>query len=415
MRSEEWVVYSWDMETHLRRFWRRIGARMERWTRFEFWPGWIVYPLLIPTWVRGALRTGRPMAFTACNPGIEAGGGVVGESKYAIMAALRRDAERAGLPRALAEAVCETHLIEPGEPAERARRVEELGASDDDPAGAAGRPLDRRGMSFPLILKPDAGYRGFSVRRISSRTQAEDYFRMMPRPALAQALHAGPGEVGVVWVREIGQSGKAVNQQMQSGRIFSITLKEFPVLVGDGEHSIEELIWRHPRWRLQASVFFERWRGRLSEVLPAGERLPLAMAGNHCQGALFRDGAHLITPELEAAVDAIASCFRGRATEPSLDMCRLDIRYGDEAALARGELEPNSIVELNGTLGESTNIYDPDKPVSWSLGVLREQWRLMYDLGGARARAGVEPMSMLGFAWVIVKNYWWRRGSGLAD
>lgn len=376
---------------------RRAPAWLERWSRFEFWPGWVVYPLLLPTWVRGWLRTGHTMAFTACNPGIEAGGGVVGESKHAIMAALARDAQAAGLARGLRETVCRTELIGEGDAAERAKRVEALG------------------WGWPLILKPDAGYRGFSVRLVRSGQEAARYFAMMPRAAVAQPFHPGPGEVGVVWVRDRRPGGGAAARAGRIGRIFSVTLKEFPAVVGDGVRTVEELVRSHGRYRLQAGVFLERLGAGAGRTPRAGERVALGVAGNHCQGALFRDGAHLVTPELEGAVDALCGAFRGRSAEPSLDMCRMDIRYADEAALRRGELEPGSIVELNGTLGESTNIYDPNKPVSWSLGVLREQWRLMYELGGERVRSGVRPLTMAEFAGLIVDNYRRRRGSALSD
>lgn len=383
---------------------RLLRASISRALRFEFWPSWMVYAGLIPVWIKWALRTGHPFAFTACNPGIENGGGAVGESKYAIMHALRRDAQAAGLAPDLVRAVCETHFIDEGDPAARADQVQAL--------------VDTPGLSvnYPAILKPDSGYRGFSVRIVASRRQAESYFRMMPRPALLQPLHEGPCEVGVLWIRSLPADPLPLGVASPlKGRIFSITTKHFPFVEGDGRRTLEELIYRHPRYRLQARIFLARFRGRRLEVPCQGERIRLAASGNHCQGALFRDGAHLITPALEATIDAIALSFRGRADQPCLDLARLDIRYHSEADLVAGRLEPDSIVELNGTFGESTNIYDPDKPVRWAYGYLARQWAALYQLGAARIRQGHRPMTVRAFLRELFRHYRRREGSALAD
>ena len=84
----------------------------------------------------------------------------------------------------------------------------------------------------------------------------------------------------------------------------------------------------------------------------AGEAVRLARAGNHCQGTEFRDGRHLHTPALEAAVDAIARRIDG------FYFGRFDVRYASPEALARGE--GFAIVELNGVTSEATHVYDPD-------------------------------------------------------
>ena len=65
----------------------------------------------------------------------------------------------------------------------------------------------------------------------------------------------------------------------EHGRIFSITDKHFPVLFGDGGSTVQELIWRHPRYRMQARTFLARHAGLRRRVLGRGERLRLAHAG----------------------------------------------------------------------------------------------------------------------------------------
>lgn len=383
---------------------RELRAAWTRALRFEFWPTWLVCLCLGPMFVRQTMRTRHPLAFTACNPGIEKGGGVIGESKYVIMQAWHEGARESGIDVRLAGAVCRTWLLPPGELDARLARLDVL---LNDAANE---------LRYPIVLKPEAGHRGFAVRVVRSREDARRAFEMVPTPLLVQPWHPGPGEVGVVWARRTDGEG--------AGAIFSITLKQFSFLEGDGRRAIEELIWRHPRYRLQAATLLTRLKGDRLRVLAGGERLPLALAGNHCQGTLFRDGAHLITPELEAAVHALVGSYRGatgkgassRSDELApLDMVRLDIRYRDEGDLRAGRLDADSIVEMNGTLGESTNIYDPDRPVSWSLGVLRQQWEFLYTRGGERMREGHRPMTIMTMFRSLWQHYSTRRGSSVAD
>jgi hypothetical protein len=153
-------------------------------------------------------------------------------------------------------------------------------------------------------------------------------------------------------------------------------------------------------------------------VLAAGERVRLAESGNHCQGTLFRDGSDLITPALEDAIDRIARGYQPAASGATragaqLDIGRFDVRYESDEALRRGE--GFSIIEFNGTAGESTNIYDPERSIFWMYRVLAGQWRLMYELGAARRREGAKPLSLLEILRGTRAYNRERTGSALAD
>src|SRR6266516_600809 len=115
------------------------------------------------------------------------------------------------------------------------------------------------------------------------------------------------------------------------GHILSITDKHFPVMHGDGTSTVEELSWSHPRYRLQADTFVARNRDVLGRVLDSGERRPLGMAGNHCQGTTFRNGAHLITPALVRRIDDISRAI------PGFLVGRFDVRYADVDGFMAGD------------------------------------------------------------------------------
>lgn len=325
----------------------KMIATVSRLWRWEFWPPWLFYLPLVP-WIGWLAMRYRGLTVpTACNPGIPHGG-VIGESKYAILRQLPADC------------IVASGLIPPGVIADR---VEQLSGM-----------MKARSWSFPLILKPDVGQRGLGLRRIHGLEEAHVYFQNYPAAVLVQTYHPGPFEAGIFYVRMPDEP---------TGRIFSITDKHFPVVHGDGSSSVEELIWRDPRLRMQAKTFFARLGAGVDRVPARGERVGLAVAGNHCQGTLFRDGAHRITPQLEQRIDAIARAF------PGFFFGRFDIRYADPDALARGEA--SGIVELNGLLSESTNVYDPSWRLARAYRVLFRQWTLAFAVGDANRRLGHRP------------------------
>lgn len=349
----------------------QLAARVSRLWRWEFWPGWLFYLPVLPWLAYLSVRYRGVLLWTAANPGIPQGG-VVGESKHAILAQLPE------------EYVVPSILVRPGE----------LGARLEQVRQTIGEP----GWSFPVILKPDAAQRGAGVKRCRDLVDVEKYLQAQPAALIMQTYHPGPFEAGIFYYRLPGD---------ETGHIFSITDKVFPILIGDGCSTLAALIWRHPRYRMQARTFLARHDAARGRVLANGERFVLALAGNHCQGTLFRDGAQLITAELERAVDVLAQQFRG------FYIGRFDVRYTDSGGFKAGR--DLAIVELNGVTSESTNIYDP----SWSLlaayRTLFRQWSLLYRIGAANRQRGHAPTGILELLQLILDYYQGPRVDPLAD
>lgn len=335
----------------------RIRASFTRLLRQEYWPAWTHYLptyLRIPGWiVRGR---GRPV-FTAVNPGYARDGGMAAERKHEIIEKLR-DADV--LPAVLIERDTDLNR-RVGRAAEALRADESLGG-------------------YPVVCKPDQGERGRSVRLVDGESDLRAYLAEHDEPVLMQRYHPGPIEVGVLWVRDPATVADPARPGLH-GRIYAVTCKVLPTLVGDGRKTLRQLLLEHPRHHAQAEVFFERLRDRLEEVPAAGEAVRLGSAGNHAQGALFTDGSHLVTPALESRVDAMARSFEG-----GFDIGRFDIRCTSEANLAAAE--GLWIIELNGVTSEPTNIYDPSWSIFRAQRVLLGYWRQLFELGVARDRSG---------------------------
>lgn len=335
----------------------RLLAALSRIGRPEFWPMWLFYLPLAPWLGWLALRHGGITTPTAANPAIPHGG-FVGESKYDILRAL---------PGAW---TVPSRRIARG-PA--ARRVQELRAS---------------GFGLPLVLKPDEGQRGIGLRLARSWPEAEVYLGAYDGDVLAQPYDPGPHEAGVFYYRIPGEA---------RGRIFSVTAKRFPEVVGDGRSTLEELIWRDPRLRMQAAIFARRHAARLDDVPTSGERLALAVSGNHCQGTMFLDGAQFETPALEQAIDALARSFDG------FYFGRFDVRFTDPERFMAGE--EFRIVELNGVTSESTNVYDPDYGLLRAWRTLGRQWSLAYRIGAANRRQGHRTSSVRALVRAARRHY----------
>lgn len=352
----------------------RLKADLRKLVRREFWPSKIFYIPLVPWYLWLMARDRGVLVWTAANPSVENGGGVAGESKTAILRSMRSGGGR----------VLHCELLPADADREaRTRRAVSMIESIPELGG------------YPVIMKPDQAQRGQGVWVVRDASQVERYLERMTADAQIQRYHAGPCEAGILWSR-IPAPGAATGAMR--AEIFAITRKTFPVITGDGEHTLEQLIWKHPRFSLQAKVFLRRHADKVDLVLGKGEQMRIAEAGNHCQGTLFTDGGDMITPELTRAIDEIVRSIRVPAPDGSggevegFDFGRMDVRCTSEAALRAGR--DFAIVELNGTTSEATNLYDPGRSIFWSYRVLFRQWSRLSALGRARRREGWKPLTV---------------------
>lgn len=336
-----------------RRLWL---SRWRRFTRWEFWPWWMIYPPVFLSVIRSALKYRSFTVFTCANPALPAGG-FVEESKSVILRGL------AGAGSAVAAWTV-------------------LAPADDKAAGAARTHLlatwmANRKLAWPIVLKPDIGERGQGVAICRDGESATAYLARNLTAIIAQAYVPGV-EYGVFYYRHPDES---------TGHILSITDKRFPQVVGDGRHTLDHLILADDRAVSSARFFLKRQATRLAEIPPAGAVIPLTELGTHCRGALFLDGtADLVTPELTAAMDKISKTFSG------FYFGRYDVRCPSAEDLRAGR--NLHVIELNGVTSEATAIYDPRGSLIGAWLLLCRQWRLCYEIGAANRARGATPVSL---------------------
>jgi hypothetical protein len=249
---------------------------------------------------------------------------------------------------------------------------------------AATKKLEKGGLSYPLVAKPETGMRGAGVRPINTTDDLKAYLASFPdgRDVMLQKKIEHPAEAGVFYIR---------HPHEEKGRIFSLTLKYAATVVGDGTHTLKDLILACPRCFKMKDVYLTRHRSLLDKVLQKGEEMPLNFAGNHARGAIFRNGAQHITPEMTATFDSVARDF------PNLHFARFDVRFSSLDSLKKGGAF--SIVEVNGVGAEATHIWDCDMKLKEAYKVLAQQWRHAFEIGSAnRAREHTLPST-----WRILK------------
>jgi hypothetical protein len=330
---------------------------------FEFWPMWAFYPPVMAYVAWLMLRHRGVLLPTVANPSFP-GGGLVGESKAQILALAVRH-----VPQWVAPFV---RIDTPAAPL------------DDAPAerDAALATVAAAGLALPVVAKPDLGCRGVGVKLVRTAAELQRYIEGFPRGAsfLLQQLVPFEGEAGIFYCRLPGQD---------QGRIVSITLKYFPHVVGDGQRTLRELILADPRAGRLAHLYLRRHTARLDEVPSAGEAIRLAFAGSHSRGAIFRNGTHLVTPQMEARFDAIAQAL------PEFHFGRFDVRFERFSDLQQGH--GFTIVEANGAGAESTHIWDRKTKLWLAWRDLMRQYRSLFEIGAANRRRGFAPMAWADF------------------
>lgn len=325
--------------------WKRVS-------RWEFWPIAAAYLPLVPYFLWLCVRHRSFTLFSAANPGIYSGG-LVGESKSEILSKLPAAAEFELIPGAL---------------------------PFEDKLACARR------FAFPMVLKPDRGERGEGVAIVRTEAELVAYLRGVRHDIIVQRYVSGE-EFGIFYCRFPGQA---------RGRVLSITQKRFPVLVGDGLSRLGELVRRDARAACIAGTYARYSKRPMEDVPASGERVQLVEIGSHCKGAIFLNGAHLLTPALEDEIDRIAQAHEG------FYFGRFDLRAPTLEDLRAGR--GLQVIELNGVSAEATHIYDPSVSLWEAYRVMFRHWRLAFAIGRRNVELGARAMTIRELARLVWKR-----------
>lgn len=314
---------------------------------WEYWPTFALYWPFIVYGPLLALRSRHLCFFSAANPGIFTSGFGM-ESKYETILKI---------PEALRP---KTVFAGAGEDFENVRKK-----------------IADAGIDYPLIAKPDIGYRGLLVRKIDHEEELKAYLNQYPINFIIQEFVKKPEEIGILYYRF---------PDADKGRITSITLKEFLFVTGDGHSTVLELVLQKPRAVLQLDRLRQTHANVLETIPDQGERVALGVVGNHAKGTVFLNGNQFIDARITETFDRISRQIEG------VYYGRFDVKCDSLEALRRGE--GLKIIEINGICSEPAHIYQPGASYFRALWELMRHWEILRRVSLANHKLGAPYMKL---------------------
>lgn len=301
---------------------------------WEHWPSSMFYIPNLPYAFYLAFKAKNPVFYTATNPAIKSSGNGT-ESKFDVIQLVPKKHR----PKSI--------LIEPN-----TNFIEVLNL------------LEKSEISFPLIAKPDIGFRGLLVKKIDAKSELENYLNSYPIKIILQEFLDYKNECGVFYHR---------NPNNEKGWISSLTLKHFLTVTGDGTSTLHELILADERAKLYIDLFSKIHHNSIHKTPEKGKVIKLTVIGNHSKGTQFINGNHLISRRLENTFDTLSKSIEGWFYG------RVDIKYNSFEELESGT--NFKALEINGIIAEPTHIYDSKNFTYFkALKAIRMHWKSLFDI-----------------------------------
>ena len=303
---------------------------------WEFWPTYMFYIPLFPLYLFYSLKSRSLTYFVAANPAIKNGGDAT-ESKFDTLKILPKN------------------LIPKSVFVPEVRSLEKIRTD-----------LKQQDLAYPLIIKPNIGYRGLLVKKLKNETNLSEYLIKYTGIAfIIQEFIDYKNECGVLYVRYPNQ---------KTGEITSITIKNYLHVTGDGTSSLAQLIDKNEHVKRYKPIFKDLiTKIELNTTPKKDEAFVLNEIGNHCKGASFINGNHLISEKLTHTFDKLSHSIKG------VYFGRFDIKYNSFKELEEGK--SFKIIELNGVISEPTHIYDAANSSFYiALKSIAKHWQYVYQI-----------------------------------
>lgn len=310
-------------------------------TSWEYWPSWILY---IPVWIQHfylAFKAKSLFFFLKTNPAID-DGFILSDSKFKTL-----------------QLIPEPYL------------PKTIFVDKKESFNNVCKNLNKAFINFPVILKPDIGFRGLLVHKINRTNELEQVLKNIKVDYIIQEYVDFQLEIGVFYFRL---------PNSLSGSIPSITIKEFLSVTGDGVKTLEELISKQPRAILQREKLKHNFKELWDKVIPDGEKMILEFIGNHNRGTKFVNGNYLYDEKLLKVFDELNKSM------PGFYFGRFDIRAKSIEDLKNGK--NFKILEVNGVGAEPTHVYDPNYKLLRAWRDMLYLWKIKYVIAMQNKQGG---------------------------
>ena len=302
---------------------------------YEYWPSYLFYIPILPYAIYLAIKAKSGGFFYATNPGLENSGDGT-ESKYKTL-------------QLIPPKYCPDTVFVP--------------ANSDIHTILSN--IATHHIHYPLIIKPDIGFRGLLVEKIKNENDLVLYLKKYNSIHLIiQEYISYPNECGVLYYKIPGQ---------ERGHISSLTFKKFISVTGDGTSSIAELIQKDDRAKKYYTLLKELNESRFSSIPINGKIIQLGDIGNHSKGTQFINANQYISKTLTRTFDKINTQIDG------WNYGRIDIKYNSFRELEIGK--SFKILEINGLISEPTHMYDASNgSYIKSLKEICKHWGIIYKI-----------------------------------
>lgn len=310
------------------------NSKLHKIFHWEFWPSYMFYLPNIPYILYLAAKAKSVTFFSAANPSIKSSGNGT-ESKFQTLQLIPDEFK----PKSILHS-----------------EVEEFKNTL--------KKLQIEKIQFPLIVKPDIGFRGLLVQKIANENELKNYLSTYKIDFIIQEFINYKYECGIFYMR---------NPKEKQGHISSITLKKFLAVIGDGISTLKELVEANKRITLYKDLIFKAHQEKLSVILNKDEELQLSVIGNHSKGTQFINGNQLISSKLKNNFDKL------NIKIPGWFYGRIDLKYNDFSDVENGI--NFKILEINGIISEPTHIYDATNSTYFeALKSIRIHWKSLFEI-----------------------------------
>lgn len=309
---------------------------------WEQWPFKLLYAPIVPVWLSYMLRSGSVWFFTPSNPKLTFGG-------------------MDGEPKKEMHDLLPLHL-----------RPAYFNVKPCQDFSEVQKQLISSGIQFPLIVKPEVGGQGILFRKIDTEAHLKNYHQKVPVEYFIQEFIKYPVEISLFYYRYPFNKKGAI-----TGFLQKVPMR----VVGDGGHTLKELILQNSKTKKRLEELKLNHEKNFNKIIPAGEDYILSYAANHNRGAHFIDLSSEINEDLVGMLDEISlrinDFFYGR----------YDIMCNSIEDLKKGR--NFVILEYNGCGAEPNHFYDTGYTLIKAWKEILKHWKILYKISRYNHRHGV--------------------------
>ncbi len=251
--------------------------------------------------------------------------------------------------------------------------------------------IKNNNLSFPLIIKPNVGVKGFKVTKVNDAQGIDSFFAendMVDREWLIQEFLNQEKEYSVLFYRY---------PKAKKHGVSSFVEKEYPFVIGDGKKTLKVLLHEYRNPYLLRTDVVKRLERKLDSIPKKSEEVILDFIGNYSRGAKFYSRMNFVDQEMAKNLNSMFQNAKG------LNFFRVDFKANSIDDFLNGDYK---ILEVNGMKSEPLHIYDPKSSFWNNVKILNHHWKIIEDISREQKELCVDvPSFRNGLkSWMLIKK-----------